>query len=384
MTNGTDPTDSESADPKARLRKIIITLLEDIAKPKDDAQYTGASEDDVKENILLLYIFPALGYNYEDDPDTKKPQFRLPDNKIPDYALFLREDEHDDRVIFVEAKGAHVPLDTPEGNSPMDQIKGYMGAWGTELGVVTNGFDWRFLHSHGNPDNWCFLRFDLKEDSELKDEVRANEIVSYFWTYMRRAALLTGEAQEAARDLAKVEARKDHMKRKTLRPLWERLLDEVAELHPELEPREILDALIDLYDGDTGESAEADDTSTDSRSKRPGASISAFALGDDKFTTSSSVDALGQLCKEMWRRHSDTFEGIVTDPANGLSNLILKGVNGTAPDKKERSYNPIDGTDFWYYRQANTNKMVTNMRRIAGGFGYSREDLRIQIGGEWQ
>ena len=104
-----------------------------------DSRLEHVLNEDQTKNALVLPVLAALGWDVF-DPSEVRPEHHLViegrTREAVDYALFIRGKV----TVAIEVKSATAPLHKDH----VAQLRGYFGASGAHIGVLTNGIDWSF------------------------------------------------------------------------------------------------------------------------------------------------------------------------------------------------------------------------------------------------
>lgn len=378
MTN-TDPT-------------LEHVLLRNVLERRDEL--SSEDEANLKEHV----IGPVLRALEWDTGDPGQVRVEYPtDNQAgkPDYCLLCDGKP----MAFVEAKrpGADLDRQTPTTlsgiqtmESPEEQLLRYLKPANESdpmvpIGVLTNGFEWRFYYTGTVEHEWRLLTLNL-EKSEFIDEVTARDTAAEFQTYLGRKPICEGSAEATAQVRVAAQKRWHELVERVLPVLWKQFKSNVEDKFDEdLTPEEILGALQDLVR--TEHDVPTEETENDDPEPNAGRQsvrrITSIDLSGDVRESRKTRDALLNLWNLLREKHSSEFDQIVEDPTKCLKSLIRRGVEGESPFKEEYTNEHLAATDYWVNLYAGTDLAINYMRRICKAFGYERHELRIQVDGEW-
>ena len=154
--------------------------------------FSGAHEENPQSRVVLP-ILKTLGWDYERTTDDVVFQYRIKGDEPkgskgdarPDIALQVRNEPK----IFVEVKNLAVDLSEWES-----KLLRCCRDEDTLMGVLTNGFDWRFLSVESSRKRDSA---SLAEVIVIDDESRATEIARKLENFLRKDRVSSGKALEA-------------------------------------------------------------------------------------------------------------------------------------------------------------------------------------------
>lgn len=362
-------------------------LLKNVLQRSD--QIALEDEANLKEHVIGP-VLRALGWD-TGDPAQVKLEFSTYANRgNVDYGLFC-----DGRpTVFLEVKRAGTDLDKPSPvtqESPEDQLFRYLQPDPhneplVPIAILTNGFEWRLYYTQAADNEWLFVSLDLL-NRELVDVAIARDVAVELQAYLGRQSVCEGSAEAKAKDVVAERQRWHQLVRDVLPNLWKRFKSDVEDKFDEdLIPEEILRALQHLIRTER-DITDADETTDEhpglGTGRRPAQRITAIRLLDHERRSRTSREALSNLWELLRETLGQDFGDKLLEQEEALGALIKRGVNGTTPFQPWRTNQHLSGTDYWADLYGGTDEIITRMRRICRAFGYNRDDLRIQVDGEW-
>jgi len=139
----------------------IMTAIENICKIYNESSNEVAKSEEATKHTLILPFIQSLGYN-PFNPKEVVPEFKADfaqknSNKV-DYAIF----KDGKLVMLIEAKKCGASLDVTQEK----QLLYYFNATEAIIGLLTNGFEYRFysdLEEKNKMDSIPFLKFTIDD-----------------------------------------------------------------------------------------------------------------------------------------------------------------------------------------------------------------------------
>ena len=354
-------------------------LLELIKNIQSDRRLISFDEAATKQAVILR-ILSGLGWNPFNIGEVR-PEYSVGGKRV-DYAL--RHNNYN--KVFIEVKRVGEDLEKHQ-----EQLLNYSFQEGVKLAILTNGITWWFylpLHEGG----WEQRKFYTVEVYDQDSE----EITQKFVDFLLKENVISGKSIENAENVYKGK-QKQYLIKETLPKAWNKIMEgpeeDLVELIAEtteklcgykpeyttverfiasnIQKVEYLtipkSSVVTLQStvvspGKTGGAVES----------YQGKSISSFVFKKTRYEVKSWKDILIQICNIMLVTHRDRFEQV----------LSLRGYKRpyfTKNSSELRSPEKINGTDIYVETQLNATDIVKRSRTILSLFGYTKDDLLIEV-----
>ena len=292
-----------------------------------------------------------------------------------DYAL--RHNNYN--KVFIEVKKVGEDLEKHQ-----EQLLNYSFQEGVKLAILTNGVTWWFylpLHE-GSWEQRKFYTIEIYDQD-------AEEITQKFVEFLFKENVVSGKAIENAEKIY-TSKQKQYLIKDTLPKAWDKLINEpdenlielIAETteklcgykpdHSTVENflasyvRKMEKKVVEpLRQGVPREKPKEGESYT-------GRSIVSFTFKGARYEVRSWRDMLIQMCNIMFTAHRDRFEQVL--------NLVgRKRPYFTKNPYELRSPEKITGTDIYVEVNLSANSIVKICRDLISLFGYSKDDLSIEV-----
>lgn len=186
-------------------------VYDEVKRVKRRENISAENEEEIKSQIVFP-ILKSLKWNHWDGTKVRVeyPVGRSKTKRRADLVLLHEEKE----LIIMEIKNETIDLD-----KETEQLFGYAFHASIEIGILTNGYKWRFyslFSKEHDVNDKCFAEIDIE-----KEEIKG--IVDKFDNYLSYASLTSRDAMDLAKS-----ALCDKKKRKKLRDqlphLWKEIL----------------------------------------------------------------------------------------------------------------------------------------------------------------
>lgn len=354
-------------------------LLELIKKIQSDRRLVSLDEAATKQTVILRILF-FLAWDHF-NIDEVHPEYSVGGKNV-DYAL--RHNNYN--KVFIEVKKVGEDL-----GKHQEQLLSYSFQEGVKLAILTNGITWWFylpLHE----GSWEQRRFYT---IEIYDQ-DAEEIVQKFIDFLSKENVISGKAIINAESVYKSK-QKQYLIKDTLPKAWKKLLIEPDEMLVELiaETTEKLcgykpdHVAVESFLVSYIQKLETLITKVPKHvipsekiitAKRPlkggesytGKSISTFTFKGTKYKVRTWRDMLIQVCNIMVATHRDRFEQVLNLVGRKRPYLTKNPNELRAPER-------ISGTEIYVEVNLSANSIVKLSRDIVSLFGYTNDDLLIDV-----
>lgn len=354
-------------------------LLELIKNIQSDRRLVSFDEAATKQAVILR-ILQILGWDHF-NIDEVHPEYSVGGRNV-DYAL--RHNNYN--KVFIEVKKIGEELEKHQ-----EQILNYSFQEGVKLAILTNGITWWFylpLHE----GSWEQRRFYTIEIYDQK----AEEIVQKFIDLLSKGNVISGSSIKNAENVYKSK-QKQYLIKETLPKAWKKLVTEPDEMFVELiaETTEKLcgykpeHVAVESFLVSYIPKMEFQISTVRGKEKQHkrikvakklivqkesyiGKSISAFTFKGKKYEIRKWKNLLIQICAIMAAIHRDKFEQVL--------NLVGRRRPFFTKSQNElRAPERIEGTDIYVETNLNANSIVKLLIDVISLFGYTKEDLLIEI-----
>ena len=178
----------------ATVEKTLLTLQERIISL--ETSRTAVSETDTRQG-LINPLFRALGWDFGDFVSVKSEVRHKSFNEPVDYAFYSSKDQTRP-ILLLEAKKFGTDLGS---KSIVKQICEYMGEFGVQWGVISDGNKYILYNSRGGDafEDKKFLTLTIKT-LNTEDGVPASELAEKLIGLLSRECLENEEIQDAYED----------------------------------------------------------------------------------------------------------------------------------------------------------------------------------------
>jgi len=354
-------------------------LLELIKKIQLDRRLISFDEAATKQ-IVILRILSCLGWDTF-NIDGVHPEYSVGGKRV-DYAL--RHNNYN--KVFIEVKKVGEDLEKHQ-----EQLLNYSFQEGVKLAVLTNGITW-WLYLPLLEGSWEQRKFYTVEIYDQDSE----EITLKFINFLSNENVISGKAIDNAENIYK-SRQKQYLIKETLPKAWnkiiegpdETLIELIAETteklcgyRPEhtIVERFITSNIHRIEHPSLQKPSVVTPQPTIVLPKRPlkigesyaYKSISLFLFKGTRYEVRSWKDMLIQVCNIMLTTHRDRFEQVLNLRGRKRPYFTRNPNELRAPEK-------INGTDIYVEVNLSANSIVKLSIDILSLFGYTKEDLSIEI-----
>ena len=348
-------------------------LVEMIKSIQSNGSLDSFDEAATKQ-VVILQILSGLGWDYF-NIDEVYPEYSVGKKRV-DYAL--RHNNHN--KVFIEVKRVAEDLENHQ-----EQLLNYSFQEGVKLAVLTNGITWWFylpLHE-GGWEKRKFYTVDVY-DQDLE------EIAQKFVDFLLKENVVSGKSVENAENVYKGK-QKQNLIKETLPKAWNKIMEGLDKDLVEL-IAETTEKLCGYKPEDT--TVERFITSNIPKGGYPpipappkgdssgetkrgvesyqGKSISSFVFNETRYEVKSWKGMLIQICNIMLATHGDRFEQVLSLRGYKKPYFTKNLSELSAPER-------INGTDIYAETHFSANDIVKHSRTILSLFGYTRDDLLIEV-----
>lgn len=350
-------------------------LLELINEMKSDGRLKSFDEAATKQTIIMR-ILSILGWNTY-NIDEVCPEYTVGKNKV-DYSLRY----NNLNKVFIEVKKVGEDLDKHQ-----EQLLNYSFQEGVKLAILTNGIIWWF-YLPLSEGSWEQRRFYT---IEIYDQV-TEEMVQKFIDFLSNKNVITGEAINKAESVYKSK-QKQYTIRDTLPKALKKLVAETDEILIDLiaETTEslcgykpdhitvanflgsnVLQSIVPSKQPITQQKVKIAEISFEEGENYTGKTISAFTFKGKRYEAKTWKDLLIQICNIMFATHGDRFDQI-------LKLIGRKRPYFTKNQNELRIPERVKGTTIYVEINLSANSIVKLSKDVLSVFGYSKEDLLIEV-----
>ena len=354
-------------------------LLELIEKIQLDRRLISFDEAATKQAVILR-ILSCLGWDTF-NIDEVHPEYFVGGKRV-DYALI----HNNYNKVFIEVKKVGEDLEKHQ-----EQLLNYSFQEGVKLAVLTNGITWWFylpLHE----GSWEQRKFYTVEIYEQDVE----EITLKFTDFLSNENVISGKAIDNAENIYKGR-QKQYLIKETLPKAWnkiieapdETLIELIAETTEKLCGYKPEHTIVERFITSNIYKIEYPSIQKPSvitpqktivvpkRSLEIGEnyaykSISLFLFKGTRYEVRSWKDMLIQVCNIMLATHRNRFEQVLSLRGRKRPYFTRNPNELRAPEK-------INGTDIYVEVNLSANSIVKLSIDILSLFGYTKEDLSIEI-----
>ena len=340
------------------MEEKLLELIKDI---QSDGSLDGFDEAATKQAVILR-ILSGLGWNHFNIGEVH-PEYSVGKKRV-DYALR----HNNQNKVFIEVKKVGAELENHQ-----EQLLNYSFQEGVKLAILTNGITWWFylpLHE-GEWEQRKFYTVDVYDQDR-------EEIAQKFVDFLLKENVVSGKSVENAENVYKGK-QKQYLIKETLPKAWNKIME-----GPDKDLIELIAEITEKLCGYKPEHTTVELFITSNIQKvdyppnpKPpigilGKSISSFAFKGTRYEVKSWKDMLIRVCTIMVDIHRDQFEKVLS--LRGYKNPhFTKNPNDLSSPAK------IDGTDIYAETKFNATDIVKQSRNILSLFGYTENDLSIEV-----
>jgi len=353
-------------------------LLGLILQLKSDRRLVSFSEAATKQAIILR-ILSLIGWDTF-NTDEVVPEYSIAGKKV-DFSL--RHSNTNKTFIEVKKIGEDLAKDQHQ-----KQLLNYSFQEGVKLSVLTNGITWWFylpLHE-GSWEQRKFYTIEIYDQD-------AEDIVDRFIDYLAKENVVSGKAITNAEAIYK-SRQKGYLIKETLPKAWNKLISEPDELLIDLiaESTEKLcgykpdhSKVGDFISANISEIETSHVRKIETGAKLPrtkvdtatiesyiSKSVTAFTFKDTRYEVRFWKDVLITICNLMNSIHRNNFERVLSLQGRKRPYFTKNANELRYPEK-------IEGTPIFVEINLNANNIVKMCLDVLSLFGYSEEDLNIEV-----
>ncbi len=364
------------------MRDQIVSFIDSV---KSNHHILSFDEAKTKQGIVLK-ILSLLGWDTFDTEEVY-PEYSVKSLRV-DYSLRL----NNSNKSFVEVKRAGEELENHQ-----EQLLNYSFKEGVKLSILTNGITWWF-YLPLNEGNWEERRFYSIDLLQQEPE----NIAQKFVNFLSRNNISNGQALKNAEAIYKSQQKKNIIK-DTLPNAWNRIISEpdellldllnetteticgyrpeskvikkfladnidtwlISEIPPTKKPKLLPKTSIKVTSPDKKVKIKLSDNYT-------GKSISSFSFKNKTYQISYWIELLTTLCNIFVASHGKDVERV-------LSLVGRKRPYFTRNANELRVPQKIDKTNIYFETNLSSNDIVKMCFKVLSLFGYSNEDLKINL-----
>lgn len=360
--------------------KAVVSCIEELRVKLERCRKAEMKETPTR-TIFIDPMLEALGWDVK-DLDEVELEYPTIDGKSVDYALKINRKS----VVFVEAK----PLGDPLTNvKDITQVIGYAASAGVEWCILTNGLTYKVYRSTEKAEAPEKLLFEVSIEQDKSKGKSMQEIAEQLMRFSKDAI-----AQGVLDSMGEQVFTRGKIKKALDKLFLDSPLKLVNLLKQYIEDKSLKNEQIKSALKSFGAQLSQIEISQPARivSTRPedrptvkkrlearartlnyiGKNIKAFSFAGSRYEVNYWRELLLRLSEIIYEKHQEEFDNL----------LSLRGNKRVAFSKDEKDLRApirVNESEFFVETNLSANSIVRRCHKILNVFGYSQNELKIEI-----